>query len=300
MRDLYGYVESERQAEEADIPVWDELYFESRLGGAANVAHNLVTLSGGKLDVYLAGVAGDPGFRAQIREIGINTDLCFGKNTMSKCRYVNESTKEFVARFDNFKKFKGEDVQLFESILKGYLQQEQFDVVVVSDYNKGTVSESLAKAIKEQKLVVVDSKRPDLRIFEGMQVLKLNEDEYARQVSSKDYLNFERLFKDCVITKGAQGAELRQHDFTKSLDKRYVVHSEQFPLEWSANAVDVTGCGDTHTAAMACALVFGKDIRAAIRFANQCASLAVEDFGTIAPKIDLDFSEETKEGDLNV
>ncbi|MFA5750422.1 MAG: PfkB family carbohydrate kinase, partial [Candidatus Shapirobacteria bacterium] len=75
-------------------------------------------------------------------------------------------------------------------------------------------------------------------------------------------------------------ATLLQHDKFKSSNMKYVVHAEDFHSE-KVDAIDVTGCGDTHTAAMAFSLLKNpNDIRAAVKFANACAANVVKKFGT--------------------
>lgn len=277
MLDRYTYVRTTRKAPEADIPVWDEVKTEIRLGGAANVAHNIKALGGDDVRVFLAGIMGDDDGSNLLKGVGIETLFCFGTSTMTKHRYVDLDTGRYVVRVDNFRKFPEEQVELMEMLFPG--SYTDFDCVVFSDYDKGTLTEKIVEPFRKHPLTVVDSKRDDVRLFEGMKVFKVNEQEYAYQVSSKLYPNFTEFFEYCVVTKGGKGADLLMCERTKSSDRRYIVHTEKFPIE-EVKAVDVTGCGDTHTAAMAFSLVKNGDVRASLRFANACARQVVQKFGT--------------------
>lgn len=280
MVDEYVYVSSTRNAPEATIPVWDQEGVEHRLGGAANVALNVRKLVGPDCEVSLCGILGlSASVRAWdiIRDNDIRTTMLMHGPTMAKTRYVSDG--KIIFRHDNFKTFGSEVTGFFESIVCPMLAHSDPDVVIISDYSKGTVTEKVCDSIRDARLTVVDSKRADIRRFSGMNVLKINEHERDAQLSSPHYSNYTSMFEYCVVTKGAAGAELLQCEKTKSSEKRYVVHSEAFPTE-RVVAKDVTGCGDTFTAALACSLVKDRDIRNAIRFANSCATEVVQKFGT--------------------
>ena len=290
MLDHYTFVRTDRRAEEADIPVWDEIRNEYRLGGAANVANNLKAIAGDEIDVHVAGIMGSSVGHHLLRKVGIGTERTYGSATMTKRRYVDQD-QTFVARFDNMKVFPQDEIDFFEMMLSYW--DERFDCVIISDYDKGSITAQLAQEMKKCPLTIVDSKRADLSIFDGMSILKVNRREFAAQVSSPLYPDVTRFFKNCVITKGADGADLltselppREHEVYGEQTKtpvnhgRYIVHREEFPLDRKVQARDVTGCGDTHTAALAFALLKTGDLRSAVKFANRCASQVVQKFGT--------------------
>lgn len=285
MIDKYTYVMSDRQAPEAPIPVWDEVSSEKRLGGAANVAHNLKCLGKDEIEVALAGIVSTED-KKMILKAGISTYLCTSNDakSMVKHRIVKQDEQKIITRIDNKKRFSDADIEAFKSNLKQFLPGAfpagDFDVIVISDYDKGTINEDVIEILKNYSNVfIVDSKRTDLSMFRGMQVLKINEHEYANQVSHGPYTNVESLFDYVVVTKGAKGSTLLQNEVTKSTNNRYVVHSEDFPVE-PVKAKDVTGCGDTHTAAMTFSLLKNGDVRFAVKFANACARNVVQKFGT--------------------
>lgn len=284
--DEYVHVQSLRQAEEAAVPVWDEVRKEYRLGGAANVAANLASIGKDEVEVHLAGICGSLVVSYKLDEMKIKRERMMGHQVMKKVRYVQD--ERIVARADNFKSFDEGEVEFFEMMMN-YWEQD-FDAVVFSDYDKGTITPEVVSIFKKcAHLTVVDSKRADLRIFDGMTVLKVNEREAAIQVASPLYHNYTGFFEHVVVTKGDRGSTLVMCDHARSepskriegtfMGPAYVNHTEEFPIV-RVTAKDVTGCGDTHTAAMTFSLLKNRDIRSAVKFANTCASQVVKKFGT--------------------
>lgn len=291
MFDRYVHVGTTRKAPEADIPVWDEFSREIRPGGAANVALNISALNP-ELSVYLCGVFDtdlEQGRWFWDKGISVKFSVPSIKGNMVKTRYIRDG--EIIFRSDNFRKFWGYDVKSIPRVFsENAMLPSAFDAIVVSDYNKGTVTSEVLDVVKTRSLTdtlfVVDSKREDLEVFRGFDILKLNLQEYSSQVRHRDDLDcIESLFKHVIVTKGRDGAELIQYESLPG--KKYALHSEDFPVV-PAQVRDVTGCGDTHTAALVCSLLNEKDIRSSIKFANECARSVVQKFGTSIP----DFSED--------
>jgi rfaE bifunctional protein kinase chain/domain len=273
MLDRYTWVETSRKAPEASIPVWDTLEEKMNLGGAANVAANIKALGGSEVDVFLAGIVGSSAEANDLlNQFQINRKYCpSGGSPMIKHRFVENvsGTDSIIFRNDNFKKFASDDVKHLESMVR-LADLSSFDVVVFSDYDKGSINWQLVYFVKHYctksgAKLVVDSKRTDVSIFSGFDVLKVNEKEMS--VLPKKFVLED--FAAVVETLGSRGAFLHQKN--KEI--------EYFPTS-PREAVDVTGCGDTHTAAMAFALAKAKDLRWAIKFANVAAGNVVQKFGT--------------------
>ncbi len=284
MVDEYVKVYQTRRAPEAPIPVWDEIgSMESRAGGAANVLKNIRAIGGEQFDVSLVGLADFADFRfmADLLQFDGNSQFyCSGTQTMRKRRFVNPAG-EYVFRHDNIKKFKQEDTESLCGWLEKILPKDHFDAVVFSDYDKGSIDNNIVRIVRERNpkaFTVVDSKRADLSLYSGMDVLKINEHEYAVQVASDKYVSVESLFKSVIVTKGQKGASLIQFE-RGSRPSEYKLNEEKFPTQ-AVPPVDVTGCGDTHTSALVVSMLMTKDLRASIKFANRCATDVVQKFGT--------------------
>lgn len=286
--DEYVFLSSERQCSEAPLPVWNINKKEYHLGGAANVAVNLMKL-GDDIKVYFAGMAGNNSYYA-MRNTNINCHLLYKLNEghdIIKTRFVQEPVtslkQSMIARVDNRKQFSNLDAQTFEeSIL--LIDKSDFDLIIISDYRMGTITEKIAKFFCENPncKVIVDSKRNNLSIFKGATVLKLNQQEYDIQLACKDYL-VDNIAQFCIVTKGEKGATVSTCSQTRiknQVNPMYTTHSMHFPVE-KVPVVDVTGCGDVFTAAIGYFLATKlDDVYIATKFANACATAAVQKLGT--------------------
>lgn len=280
--DRYVYVQSTRRAQEADIPVWDQVDEEVRPGGAANVAANVAALSRHEgfpepvivklfgMSADVRGVFGDVPPPGVTRGSGLSV-----VNPIVKNRFVSPQG-EYVFRHDNRKRV--------GSVLNALRENsdQSWDAVVFSDYDKGTIDVDVVRFFSERsKVVVVDSKRSDLSIYSAIaarSLLNVNEKEYSSQLGFN--LVPERLFSTVVVTLGERGARVNVlRDDRQGL---YRVESETIS-SCPRNVVDVTGCGDTHTAACALRLAFDDDVRAAVMYANDCAGSKVQMFGSCSP-----------------
>ena len=139
----------------------------------------------------------------------------------------------------------------------------QSDIVIVSDYNKGFLTNSDLKEIaRKSTLSILDSKRKLTNdIIEEFTFVKLNESER---------LNNPQLTTDNIITTlGKKGAEYKNMLF-ESPDPQ--------------DTIDVSGAGDTFTASFIVKYFQLKDERAAIKFANRKAAEVVAKRGVVTPE----------------
>jgi D-beta-D-heptose 7-phosphate kinase/D-beta-D-heptose 1-phosphate adenosyltransferase len=137
---------------------------------------------------------------------------------------------------------------------------EVYDAIVVSDYNKGTVSYELIEELITLSIpIFIDTKKTDLERFQGAWV-KINELEYSKIKTECTGL---------IVTKGSRGAKI-------------VHHNIDIPAP-SVEVVDVTGAGDTFLAALAVNYLLQKDIKEAVVCAIHAASITVQHLGVYAP-----------------
>lgn len=170
--DKYLHGISTRINPEAPVPVVDVLSQTIRLGGAGNTAVNLRSL-GAKVTFY--SVVGDDEYGNLAMNLlskeEIDGQLIFAKNriTMAKTRVIAEN--QIVVRYDiGTESPINEDieVELTSLILKNF---GSYDAIVISDYNKGIITETLIAQLKKEKtnsktFIAVDSKR--LEIFKEL------------------------------------------------------------------------------------------------------------------------------------
>ncbi len=283
-----------RISPEAPVPVVEFERDEFRLGGAANVAHNVHALGGRPL---LVGVVGDDDSAACLRReleaahldaSGLVVDA--SRPTTRKLRIVTTRHQQ-VARVDYEQD--REVAADVEATLMAACEQaiDRADVVVVSDYLKGVVTRALmtsamARARQRGVKVLVDPKIPHLPYYAGATVITPNHHEAEvathRRIRTEDEArDAARAFRDLtqcesvMITRGEHGLWL--------LDRSAGGAGVERNLTAVAREVaDVTGAGDTVIATVAMTLAAGGSLTQAAELANHAAGIAVAKFGPTA------------------
>ncbi|MGE3958062.1 MAG: D-glycero-beta-D-manno-heptose-7-phosphate kinase [Vicinamibacterales bacterium] len=280
-----------RISPEAPVPVVKFQSEHSRLGGAANVAHNLAAL-GAK--VILVGLVGADAAAARLREqlaaAGLPTEGLVedaDRPTVEKVRIIAGRNQQ-VARID-YEDDRDAGGQA-EARLAGRVAAlgRSCDVLLVSDYLKGSITRGVMDALLGLKSagapLLVDPKIPHLECYAGAtlitpnnheaevathRVIRTDEDARAAAVDFRTRAGCESV----LITRGEHGMWLSSPD-----------------LEGAAPATarevsDVTGAGDTVVATLALALAAGGSLAEAAVLANHAAGVVVGKFGpaTVTP-----------------
>jgi len=227
--DVYQYGTIDRLSPEAPVPVFKFSHEERKPGMAGNVLRNLEAL-------------------------GCEVNYLHGKTSV-KTRIVDIRSKQHIVRIDN--DTVSEPLTFDTSIPNVY------DAIVISDYNKGTISyDIIEEAIATKMPVFVDTKKTDLERMQGAWV-KINELEYSKIKSECSGL---------IVTRGSKGADAVHHKYSSKAPK--------------VEVVDVTGAGDTFLAALAYNFLHTKDIKRAMDFANSSAAVTVQHVGCYAPTME--------------
>jgi len=233
--DIYVHGEMKRFSPESPIPIFDIIQKKFKAGGASNVNNNLIAL-GAYVDYFYDDV-----------------------NASVKKRYVCDNHIMFRCDEDKISNIDTSQIEF----------PEETKYVILSDYNKGVLSQSsqLIYQLKKQgKIVIVDPKK-GLKHYEGADIVKMNEKEYneygALGTNRKDYG-----IGAYVITLGSRGVKIINDDGETNIPG----------LELQVS--DVTGAGDVFIAAMTYYLAKGKDIYQACEIANKYAAKSVTKFGT--------------------
>jgi rfaE bifunctional protein kinase chain/domain len=274
-----------RLSPEAPVPVVMFDHERHRIGGAANVAHNVTALGG---RATLVAVSGQDDTAATLagacREAGIAPVLVSdpARPTTTKVRIVTERNQQ-VARVDY--EMDAEVSGGVEQRIVTTLQRYSSDAsaIVVSDYLKGCVTARVMQAVvatgKERQIpVLVDPKIPHIDYYSGVTVITPNHHEAEiatnmRVRTENDAKGAARAFRErahcgaVLMTRGDQGMWLLGNDAEGSLPAA------------AREVADVTGAGDTVIATMALAVAAGATLTEAARLANEAAGIAVAKFG---------------------
>ncbi|VVB82631.1 FAD synthase [uncultured archaeon] len=276
MLDKYIFGNVSRISPEAPVPIITVNEETYRLGGAANVAANISSLGG---NVSLFGFVGNDEnskiLSSLARETGIKYFFDANHKTTVKERIIGREQQMIrLDREDNSQKY-------FPSRMLESLKRESLDsdVIIVSDYAKGCVTEDLIKVLKSfNKKIIVDPKPQNTFLYSNSFLITPNEKEALEMSSKKDVYSAGKYLKDnlncnVLVTRGEKGMIL----FSDTQIEIPTVAKEIY---------DVTGAGDTAIATLSLALSCGSSLEEAVILANHSAGISVGKLGTSAVSID--------------
>ncbi len=285
--DRYVFGEIERISPEAPVPVLRHGNTRQMLGGAGNVAANIAAL-GGQVD--LVGLVGSDADGAAVRGILAEWNISADGLVASAERPTSVKTR-FLAQGQQVLRHDwewAEPVSLDEqtALLDAFAARlEAADVVVLSDYGKGTAMPPMAPAViaatrNAGKPVIVDPKGRDFTTYRGASAITPN----RRELSEATNITIDD--DAAVEAAGAWLIETCQLEAvlaTRSEDGLSVIRHGAPPVHIPTEAqevFDVSGAGDTVVAALALGLAAGLDWNEAANLANAAAGVVVGKRGT--------------------
>ncbi|MFA7632228.1 MAG: bifunctional D-glycero-beta-D-manno-heptose-7-phosphate kinase/D-glycero-beta-D-manno-heptose 1-phosphate adenylyltransferase HldE [Thiohalomonadaceae bacterium] len=281
MLDRYWHGETSRISPEAPVPVVHVGKTEERPGGAGNVALNIVALGGQATLISLTGqdeAAGILRRRLQAEGIECHFDQLENYSTITKLRVI--SRQQQLIRCDFEDGFQEYVPQQLSALYRAQLAMA--DVVVLSDYGKGTLrcaSELITAARAAGKPIVVDPKGLDFEKYRGATLITPNMTELEAVAGSCPN-------EDILVEKAEslrRHLELEALLITRSERGMTLLREHHAPLHLPTRArevFDVTGAGDTVLSTLASALASGIDLAEATALANLAASVVVSKLGT--------------------
>jgi D-beta-D-heptose 7-phosphate kinase/D-beta-D-heptose 1-phosphate adenosyltransferase len=283
-RFLVGRVD--RISPEAPVPIVAFDHEEHRIGGAGNVASNVVMLGG---RVELVGLVGsDPAgeqlagaLRAhRIPTGGLVTDAA--RRTTTKVRVVTTRNQQ-VARIDYETDAEAEGASEKALVDRATTLAPGAGALVISDYLKGAVTRGFVASLVDAARVqgaplLVDPKIPHLAYYAGATYIKPNHHEaetatHRRIRNDDEAREAARAFRDAAACRGV--LMTRSEYGMWLLDDRFEGHLPATARE----VADVTGAGDTVIAVLALALAAGASSAEAASLANHAAGIVVGKFG---------------------
>ena len=218
--DEYVYGTCERLNPEAPVPILRFNRKETTRGMAWNVRENLMSF-------------------------GIEVFILTNKESITKTRYIDEKSNQHILRVDD---------EVLCDAIDYELPEDEYDALVISDYDKGFLTEKKIQELVDwfDGPVFIDSKKTKLPKKDCY--LKINE------LESK----LLKGYKNLIVTKGAGGADYNKVNYPGEKTK----------------IVDVVGAGDTFLSALVYFYLLCGTIEKAIPYANKASAIAVQNFGT--------------------
>ena len=238
-RDVFVYGETNRLSPEAPVPVFNPIYTEENPGMAGNVVENLKSM-----------------------DETISVNFIHQHELITKTRFVDEKSNHMFLRVDE-----GEGNISPLELNDTYVDMvKESDGVIISDYNKGFLTENVLREISyHSRFIVMDTKKKvSEHTVSHFNFIKLNYQEYLRFDKDARDIYIDKL----IITMGANGA-------------KYI--NSVYPSPDPKETIDVSGAGDTFTAAFTLNYLQTKSVEESITFANKMASIVVSKRGVSTP-----------------
>ena len=285
MIDKYLWGECNRVSPEAPVQVINVKKETKVLGGAGNVANNLVSL-GSKVDVLsvIGGCEISDELIDLFKKINIRTKYLIVQNnrvTSKKTRII--SSHQQVIRYDieSDEDINKESEKKLTDLCKSIIQN--FELVILSDYGKGVitnyVAEEVIKIANSFKIkVIVDPKGSDYSKYTSAYLLTPNKKEASEATGIN--ISDEKSTKNALVCL-KESFKLKTSLITLSEDGIAVFddHFKFYPTV-AKEVFDVTGAGDTVISALGFALATNQDIDSAVYLANLAAGVVVGKIGS--------------------
>lgn len=289
MIDAYLFGKVDRISPEAPVPVVAVTHKENRLGGAANVAVNLVSL--GAKPILCSVIGNDMEAKDLIDLIKSNGVGAEGiiqsqdRVTTIKTRVISQSTQ--MLRIDNeiTDSLNQEDHELLVNKVNDLLQN--CDVIIFEDYDKGVISEKLIAQItltaNSLKIpVVVDPKKRNFMSYQNATLFKPNLKElregFKREFDIDNRKEFEVVCQDLMKEMGLRNLFVTLSErgvmITDGQDFHYIpAHLRKI--------ADVSGAGDTVISVASLCMALGLPLKQVAQISNLAGGLVCEEVGVV-------------------
>lgn len=292
MLDTYWWGHVDRISPEAPVPVVALDKREQRIGGAGNVALNLVSLGA---QVTALSVTGKDDDGRQLKELfvqfNINTTYLLQSSTRittNKVRVISRNQQ--MMRLDSEitrDLLPAEEQELLKQV-EQYIIAEKPQAIILEDYNKGVLTETVIKEVialckQHQVITAVDPKRKNFFAYEGVDIFKPNMKEVkdglnllVEEINPEALGNIHQLLQEKLhhhisfITLSEKGVFYHNHETARIIPSHF------------RNIADVSGAGDTVIAVASLVYTATKSIDLMAEVANIAGGLVCEEVGTAA------------------
>jgi D-beta-D-heptose 7-phosphate kinase/D-beta-D-heptose 1-phosphate adenosyltransferase len=286
MLDRFVYGTVERISPEAPIPVVQIEAETAALGGAGNVVRNIAALEAAVAFFSVIGVdaASDRITALLDAERNVTARLVRepARQATVKTRYFAGSQQLLRADQETVAPIAAASADEIVAVAAAALAA--CDVLVLSDYAKGVLTEALVRrlidtATKAGRPVIVDPKARDFARYRGADIVTPNDRELALAAGlpARTDAEVEAAARAVIARTGIATVLATRGNRGMSIVTRDRV--DHLPVK--ARAVfDVSGAGDTVIAALAAAIAAGAPVEEAAALANYAAAIVVGKVGT--------------------
>jgi D-beta-D-heptose 7-phosphate kinase / D-beta-D-heptose 1-phosphate adenosyltransferase len=292
MLDRYLEGFTNRLCQEAPVPVVTLSGCRNVPGGAANTAMNLCSLS---CDVKFLSIVGEDLesvlLKQALEDCGVSTRYIYGRSTrqtLAKQRIM--AGTQLLLRFDQGSTDKIDaqtEKLLIQSLSNLWIES---DVIIVSDYGYGILTESVIETIAQlqsvhPKTLVVDAKNLTAYHAAHVTAAKPNYSQ-AMELLGNPVVSEWRSRCDFIIAQADHLLELTNAQIvavTLDCEGAVILECGKTPYRTHAEPACTTrtiGAGDTYTATLAAALAAGATTQTAANLAATAGAIVVAKDGT--------------------
>ncbi len=292
MLDTYWWGKVDRISPEAPVPVVAVSKKEQRIGGAGNVALNVVALGA---TIHAISIVGNDDEGKQLLSLlndnKINTDFIATSHeriTTNKIRIISRNQHMMRLDAEVVTALSSAEEEKIITAFAEYVNREKPNLVILEDYNKGVLTEKVIETVivicKENNiLTAVDPKRKNFFAYKGVDIFKPNMHEVKEALNILGDEVSEKLLGEIHVAIH----EKLQHNIS------FITLSEKGVFYESGNnkaiipthirsIADVSGAGDTVIAVAAVVYAASKNMRLMAEIANIAGGLVCEEVGTVA------------------
>ncbi len=289
MIDAYYFGKVERISPEAPVPVVAVEKKENRLGGAANVAMNLVALGAKPIVCSVIGNDKDGDDLIELfHQNGVGTDGMIksaDRVTTVKVRVISQATQMLRIDMEVTQPINATESKALVDSITQLLPKA--DVVIFEDYDKGVLTKEniaqIIQAAQQQNIpVVVDPKKRNFAYYNGADLFKPNLKE-LKEGLKLDFDVDDKMAFETAIGKMMADMQLKNAMITMSEKGVMITNGKTFHYipAHIRKIADVSGAGDTVISVAALCLALKMDIQQVAALANLAGGLVCEEVGVV-------------------
>lgn len=292
MLDTYWWGHVERISPEAPVPIVALDRKEQRIGGAGNVALNLASL---RAQVSIISVMGQDDDGASLKSLfeqqRIDTRYLLQSGhriTTNKSRIISRNQQMMRLDAEITKDLNAADESALLDTVELFLREQQPDVMIFEDYNKGVLTASVIEKVialckRYKVLTAVDPKRKNFFAYNGVDIFKPN----LKEVKEGLNIIFEEVNQDTLNEVHQQLQQHLQHHISFiTLSEKGVFYQDdntsRIIPSHLRNIADVSGAGDTVIAVASLIYAATGSVDLMAEVANIAGGLVCEEVGTAA------------------
>jgi rfaE bifunctional protein kinase chain/domain len=292
MLDTYWWGKVDRISPEAPVPVVAVTSREERIGGAANVALNVKALGS---TVHILSVIGADADGKKLETLlgqnRIQTEYLVKSEkrlTTNKIRIISRNQQMMRLDAEMTSAINSEDENALMSSVELYIKQEKPDIIILEDYNKGVLTETLISKVialckSHQILTAVDPKRKNFFAYQYADIFKPNLHEareglniISDEVSDEMLAGIHAMLKEKLLHKVSFITLSEKGVFYQTGNEHAVIPTH------IRSIADVSGAGDTVIAVASVVYAATKNVHLMAEMANIAGGLVCEEVGTVA------------------